>query len=197
MSSGIGEWIESEFGTSAGTRLGPLLFIVNVYDVPRCILPKFADDLVAFSVDSSITSIEEDLQHATDELVAWADKEGMELNVTKTKAMLFGNQQVSIRVMMHGSQIDNVDSFKYLGVILDSQLNFSLQSGHAEAKVKRAMAKVSRMICGRQGIPIDIGINLYKTLIRPHMEYALPVWANISDKDLVILENAQTHLSGE
>ena len=52
---------------------------------------------------------------------------------------------------------------------------------------------VANYIYCRQGIPIDIGINLYKTLIRPHMQYALPVWANISDKDLVILENAQTH----
>ena len=32
-----GEWIESNDGTSAGTRLGPLLFITYVKDVPACI----------------------------------------------------------------------------------------------------------------------------------------------------------------
>ena len=38
----FGQWIESEIGTSAGTSLGPILFIVNVRDVPCSITPKFA-----------------------------------------------------------------------------------------------------------------------------------------------------------
>ena len=42
----IGDWLLSLSGTSAGTSLGPLLFIVQIYDVPKCIKPKFADDLV-------------------------------------------------------------------------------------------------------------------------------------------------------
>jgi len=45
-----GEWIESEDGTSAGTRLGPLLFIMYASDIPACIAPKFADDLVSVAV---------------------------------------------------------------------------------------------------------------------------------------------------
>ena len=42
-----------------------------------------------------------------------------------------------------------------------------------------------------RGIPVDIGIQLYKSLVRPHLEYAFPVWANIKDKDIDKLENAQ------
>ena len=48
------------------------------------------------------------------------------------------------------------------------------------------------MIDGRHGIPITVGINLYKTIVCPHMEHALPVWACLSDKDLVKLESVQT-----
>jgi len=48
------------------------------------------------------------------------------------------------------------------------------------------------LIIGRKGLPIQIGIQLYKSLVRPHLEYALLVWANISDKDLGKLEAAQT-----
>ena len=36
---------------------------------------------------------------------------------------------------------------------------------------------------------IDIGVELYKSLVRPHLEYALPAWANISDKDMEKLKS--------
>jgi len=39
-----GDWLKSEFGTSARMRLGPLLFIMHLHDVPGCVKPKFADD---------------------------------------------------------------------------------------------------------------------------------------------------------
>jgi len=67
----MGDWIESIFSPSAGTRLGPLLFIMHIHDVPRCIKPKYADDLVALSVDKDIISIQENLQDATDHLIQW------------------------------------------------------------------------------------------------------------------------------
>jgi len=84
----VGEWIESLVGTSAGTRLGPLLFITYVHDVPRCIWPKFADDLAAVAVGDDIDAVNEQLQTAVDQLVEWSKQENMMLNVSKTKVMI-------------------------------------------------------------------------------------------------------------
>ena len=47
------------------------------------------------------------------------------------------------------------------------------------------------MIDGDRGLPVNVGINLYKTLVRTHLEYAIPVWASVAEKDLVKLENVQ------
>ena len=77
---GVGNWLPSIFGTSAGTRLGPLLFVMYIHDVPHCIKPKYADDLVALAVGPDLTQIEESLQHATDGLVCWANQHGMNIN---------------------------------------------------------------------------------------------------------------------
>ena len=76
----VGEWSESLLGTSAGTSLGPLLFIMHVHDVPEIIAPKFADDMVAIAVGKDVCQIEESLQNGTNQLMQWAEKEGMELN---------------------------------------------------------------------------------------------------------------------
>ena len=38
---------------------------------------------------------------------------------------------------------------------------------------------------------VNIGLDLYKTLVRPHMENVFPVWASISDSDVDQLEKVQ------
>ena len=50
----IGDRLESELGTSAGTWLGSLLFILHLHDVHSCIKPKFAEDLIAVSVGNTV-----------------------------------------------------------------------------------------------------------------------------------------------
>jgi len=185
----FGDWIDSVIGTSAGTSLGPLLFIIHIHDVPKCIFPKFADDVVSISVDTDINVITAELQKAADELYQWSCKEFMELNINKTKVMFFGDGQEHINITINHEKIENVKTFKYLGVVLDPELNFSAHVDYTVGKAKRASAKVSRLIDGRKGIDIRTGIHLYKTLVRPHLEYAVPVWASISDKLLNTLDS--------
>jgi len=67
-----------------------------------------------------------------------------------------------------------------------------METDYAVGKAKRASAKVYKLIDGDKGLPVSVGINLFKTLIRPHMEYAIPVWSSIAEKDLVKFENVQT-----
>jgi len=69
-----GDCIESTMGTSPGARMRPLLFICYVHDVPLTIYPKFADNLVAVSIDKSCAEIVVNLQKAVDDLVAWTEE---------------------------------------------------------------------------------------------------------------------------
>ena len=120
----------------------------------------------------------------------------MIINLEKTKVMVFGDVINEVKIKINVTVLENVQSYKYLAysVVLDQQLDFSWQVDYAVGKAKRATAKVGTFIDGTnrtRGIPVDIGIQLYKSLVRPHLEYAFPVWANIKDKDIDKLENAQ------
>jgi len=115
----------------------------------------------------------------------WSHTEGTDINVSKTKVMLFSSHSEKAHIKIKGHFVENVNSFKYLCVVLDPKLNFTMQTDYAVGKAKRASAKVYRLIHGDKGLPVSVGINLFKTLIRPHMEYAIPVWASIAEKDLV------------
>jgi len=37
----------------------------------------------------------------------------------------------------------------------------------------------------------DIMLNLYKTLVRPHLEFCTPVWSSRYKKDKILLERVQ------
>ena len=115
----------------------------------------------------------------------------MELNALNKKVMLFGDTINKVSVKINDKVLECVTSFKYLGVLLDTQMDFSLQVDYAALKAKRAMAKVATLTNGRKGIPVRIGIDLYKALVRPHMEYAVPVWASITDKQVDKLQSVQ------
>jgi len=115
----IGEWLQSLVGTSAGTSLGPLLFIIQIHDVPTCIKPKFADDLVSVAIGNDISDIESLLQSNTDLLLDWARKEHMTINPDKTKVMVFGANGVDVCVKANDVILESVKNYKYLGVILD------------------------------------------------------------------------------
>ena len=136
FSDKIGEWLESIFGTSAGTSLGPLLFIMHLHDIPKCVMPKFADDLVALAVGKDVDCVTKSLQNAVDQLLLWAHKEGMRINTDKTKVMLFGDMVDDLKITVNGMSLENVRSFKYLGVLLDPLLNFTMQVDYAVAKAK-------------------------------------------------------------
>jgi len=71
-----------------------------LHDIPKCIRPKFADDLVQVSIAHNVSEIASELQEATNQLVQWAENEGMVIRVEKTKVMLFGevSKNVSIKI---------------------------------------------------------------------------------------------------
>jgi len=118
MDDDVGDWLQSNYGTSAGTSLGPLLFVIHTHDVPKSIMPKFADDLVAISVEEDISAVEESLQNTTNKLIQWAHKEGMIINTKKTKVMVFGDVIDEVKIKINDTVLENVKSYKYLGVVL-------------------------------------------------------------------------------
>ena len=188
----IGEWIESVVGSSAGTVLGPVLFVIFVKDIPRSVSPKFADDAIAIAVGDSDIEVEEKLQVAASELSLWCDESGMLLNIPKIKVMNFSEgQKVKFNVTLAGEAVENVSSTKSLGVVLDEDLSFELHLDSVFGKVNSALNKICILIRGRRGIPVDLAIDLYQSLVRMHLEYSLPAWSTLTAKQVDSLDQIQ------
>ena len=86
----------------------------------------YADDVAL------ISSRFADLQEKTDRLVATAGVVGLKINPRKTK-MLRMNHRCTDYIRMEGEEVEDVESFVYLGSVLD-------KLGGTEADIKRRLA---------------------------------------------------------
>jgi len=73
---------------------------------------KYAHDLVLLAKEEKV------LQDMIDKLIEIGRCYGMEMNVEKTKLMRISRQPLPVKIIVDQKQLENVESFKYLGSIL-------------------------------------------------------------------------------
>jgi len=88
----------------------------------------------------------------------------------------------------HSTAIENVKNEKDLGVSFDSELKFN---EHISLKVKKANQAIEMIRNTFTCMDPDIFIPLYKSYVRPHLEYASVIWNPTYIKDIVNIENVQ------
>ena len=123
-------------GVPQGSVLGPLFFLVYVNDVEEaldnCGLKLYADDTVLFQQGVNCMEAETKLQNSLDKFKVWCDINALTINIAKTKIMAFASRSKvkkckNVKISINGERLKLVPSFKYLGLSLDSTLNFTQQ----------------------------------------------------------------------
>ena len=111
----------------------------------------------------------------------------LKLNEMKTKCMIFGGQS-DIPILMNGQRIDVVDEFKYLGIIVNFNLNFK---SNVQYFIKKIAKKVSLLKRIKKRLDKDTRLLLYKSLIAPHYDYCSTILFLLSDCDIEKLQKLQ------
>jgi len=93
---------------------------------------KYADDLVFLAKEEKV------LQDMVDKLTEIGRCYGMEINVEETKVMRISRQTIPVKIMIDQKQLENVQSFKYLGSILTNDGSYT-----CEIKPRIAMANAA------------------------------------------------------
>ena len=80
------------------------------------------------------------LQQASESLMNWWTNNNLLIDVGKTKEMIFSNWRFSPScddLILNDVHVDRVENFKYLGTILDSKLNFKINTDHVAEKARK------------------------------------------------------------
>ena len=88
--------------------------------------------------------------------------------------------------------LKDVDNFKYLSVTITKDLSWG---NHISITVNKANKVLGSIKCSVGTANINMFSMLYKSLVWPIMEYAVPVWCPYLVKDIHALENVQRRAS--
>ena len=169
-------WAPVLSGIPQGSVLGPLLFLTFVNDIDsniRSILFKFADNTKVFAKVNSAADRQQ-LQDVLNKLCDWVETWQMEFNVTKCVTMHIGHGNNKFRYSMQDRELDKVATTKDLGVRISDDLKSANHCYESHQKANRMLGLVKRTIKHRHS---DMMVQLYKSLVCPHLEYCSPVWS--------------------
>lgn len=166
-------------GVPQGSHLGPLLFILFLNDIYNYIsYSKFllyADDLKIYS-SISCNDDHIKLQSDLNQVSNYFARNRLKLNVSKCHLVRFTRNTVNIfhsSYSINGSPLEMSSEMPDLGVIYDSEMNFSPPISNMVNRAYRMLGFVQR-IC-KDFSHISTYILLYKSLIRCHVEYCIPI----------------------
>ncbi len=161
-------WASVDSGVPQGSVLRPLLFICYINDMPGVVLSTFrmfADDTKIFrQVDSEEDT--ENLQSDLTKLKDWAGTWQLRFNATKCKVMHLGwnnhCQEYTMEQNDYQVLLSVTECEKDLGVHVDKDVEI------VSNKANRLCGMIRRSFSSMNG---DMFNSLFRSLIRPHLEY--------------------------
>ncbi len=156
--------------------LGPLLFILFISDLPKCItnckISLYAyDTVLLFSAEIS-EEIRVNIQDDLDRAIIWFTKNIFHLNVKKTKWSLLGthhkiSKAVDITINVRNVPLEQVSEYKYRGMWIDKNMNWNYHIDKMCSKLSRRLGILRRL---KFNLAKETLYMLYTSIVLPPFE---------------------------
>ena len=191
-------------GVPQGSILGLTLFLLYINDLPDdviCNIAIYADDTTHYSKCDQASDLWQQFEMASElesdlpDTVDWGKKWLFDFNAGKTQLLSFdlSHNNGSFDVKMDGSVIEEKSSFKMLWLAFSSKLDWG---SYIISISKTASKKIGALVCFMKFLFPEVALYLYKSTIRPCMEYCYHVWAGVPSCYLKFLDELQKQICG-
>lgn len=172
-------------GCPQGGILSPFLWNLVVDDLlsysPKDTpgyLQAFADDIVSLAEGNDLDVIWDRTRKTINTIMNWCQTKDLSISALKTKIVMFTwNKKWSLRPIVVGNTTIGLStSAKFLGVTLDSKLNFNEHITNITNKATASLMQCRRAVGPTWGLTPKTCSWIYKAIIRPILTYSCSVW---------------------
>ena len=150
------------------------MFVLYINDMPENIknlLLLFADDAKLIAKASTPAVNQEDLTRLSEWQTLW--RLTFNTNDQKCKVMHIGKNNPCHKYMLNEKELPSTLLEKDLGVTMTDDFNWSTHIDNSIKKAVSVMSWIMRVIIAKKP---PIMLQLYKSMVRPHLEYCVQLW---------------------
>lgn len=204
--------ITTNFGVPQGSKLGPILYIIYTNEMVKLLkhseVFSYADDTAIIVTHKNVKEAEKIMQNEFTELCKWCHDNGLIINSKKTKLMHIRPRHIpnsNIEIKFHDfdclhnrnvtsnecckTNIELVESYKYLGVHLDHNFKWKIHIQQLTKKLRKSMFALYHLSnCS----PFFVLKQAYFSLIESQLRHGITAWGK--SKQCKVLQKYQNRL---
>ena len=187
-----------ENGVPQGSVIAPLLFIIMMNDFPTLNDPTiqtslFADDSAIWKSGKNLKHIIAKLQHQLNQIANWSWRWGFKINPKKTHCLIFTRRKIKgdCNIYLKNQKIENVKTFKFLGMIFDQTLNWKDHIKYVAAKARKAINLLAALKGKTWGSSKTALLQIYRSIVRSKFDYGSELLFTAYKSNLKTLDSIQ------
>ena len=180
-----------DVGVRQGCILSPLLFIILMDSISKKVdkgmkplevgmwklkpvkltMLSFADDLIIFG------KTQKDLQQNVNILNRELKKRCLVINAKKTKSMVIGREQSKHQIKLDQEVLEQVDSYKYLGVIIRSNCSLKEEINQRIGKATKVYGQLGYSFISKRELTTKTKMSIFNSIYCPTLIYGSESWS--------------------
>ena len=194
----LSDWQNVKAGVPLGSILGPLLCLVFINDIVSDInsnIRLFADDTTLYIIVENLLTAAIVLNSDMQKIDSWADLWLVKFNPLKFESFIVStklDKTYHPPIYMGNTQIAEVNTHKYLGIILSHDSSWHAHIEYIKEKAWQRINIMRRLkfILDRKSLE-----TIYLSFIRPVLEYGHTIWDNCTQYEKQEFDKIQNEVA--